>query len=245
MPRNMRLFVPYGYYHVYCRVARGEFIFEESAEVDRWIDLVAFVLRLHDLRCLAWSLMTNHYHLCIQAGAMPLSAAMCRLQGRFSKQYNRRRGLRGRLWQSRYKTKLLLDDEHVKHVIAYVHLNPVAARIVDDPMDYPSSGHREVMGLRGSSCATWKQLSAASTVTGPSLASSTRTGYGPLPKRGGSELVCATFHGGGRCATTSRRWTTTKLPRRRGTSKDSRRLPGSGAGRRCLSCSRHWNANRI
>lgn len=43
--------------------------------------------------------------------------------------------------------RLILDEEHLKHVITYVHLNPVAAGLVGDPFDYPTSGHREVMGL--------------------------------------------------------------------------------------------------
>ncbi len=148
MPRNVRVFIPGGYYHVYCRVARGEFVFDEPHEVRRWVDLVASVSRLHDLRCLAWALMSNHYHLLLQTGSMPLWKAMARLQGRYSKEYNRQRRLQGRLWQSRYKARLILDDEHLKHVIAYVHLNPVAAGLVGDPLDYPTPGYQEVMGLR-------------------------------------------------------------------------------------------------
>jgi len=66
MPRGMRLFVPNGYYHIYCRVARGEFVFDERSEAVRWIDTVAFVLRRHDLHCLAWALMSNYY-LCAAA----------------------------------------------------------------------------------------------------------------------------------------------------------------------------------
>jgi hypothetical protein len=84
----------------------------------------------------------------IQTGTMPLPAAMASIQGRYAKQFNRQRGYRGRVWQSRYKTKLILDDEHLRHVIAYIHLNPVAAYLVDDPLSYTRSGHREVMGIR-------------------------------------------------------------------------------------------------
>ena len=53
----------------------------------------------------------------------------------------------GRLWQSRYKARLVEDPEHLRHVVAYVHLNPVAARTVDDPSDHATSGHREILGL--------------------------------------------------------------------------------------------------
>ena len=34
MPRHPRLFVPGATYHVYCRVARGEFIFDDGVEAD-------------------------------------------------------------------------------------------------------------------------------------------------------------------------------------------------------------------
>ena len=148
MPRRVRVFVAGGIYHIYCRVARGEFIFNEPGEADRWVQLAAFVARLFDLRILAWCLLSNHYHMVVQTGSMPLHHAMARLQGRYSKGYNRDRRLKGRLWQSRYKARLVLDAEYLRHVIAYVHLNPVAARMVDDPLDHPASGHVELLGLR-------------------------------------------------------------------------------------------------
>jgi len=148
MPRCVRIFVSGGLYHVYCRVARGEFIFNEPGEIDRWVDLVAFVSRLFDLRILAWCLLSNHYHLVVQTGSMPLHQAMARLQGRYAKEFNRERNFQGRVWQSRYKARLVSDDEYLKHVIAYVHLNPVAARLVSDPLDYAASGHRELVGTR-------------------------------------------------------------------------------------------------
>jgi len=73
---------------------------------------------------------------------------MARVQGRFSREFNRRRRYLGRLWQSRYKARIVQDENHLKSVIAYVHLNPVAAGMVCDPLDYAQSGHGEILGLR-------------------------------------------------------------------------------------------------
>jgi REP element-mobilizing transposase RayT len=147
VPRRLRIFVPGGIYHVYCRVARGERVFAHQSEVDRWIDAVAFVSRLHNLSILAWCLMSNHYHLVVRTGTMPLWRAMARLQGRVAIDHNRRRRVVGRLWQSRYKARLVNEAEHLRHVIAYVHLNPVAAGMVGDPLDHPASGHGELLGV--------------------------------------------------------------------------------------------------
>ena len=39
MPRHPRLFLPYAIYHVYCRVARGEFIFDDDSEAIEFVTL--------------------------------------------------------------------------------------------------------------------------------------------------------------------------------------------------------------
>jgi hypothetical protein len=90
--------------------------------------------------------MPNHYHLVIKTGTLPLWRAMARIQARVARDHNRRRGVVGPLWQSRYKARLVLEESDLENLIAYVHLNPVTAGIVDDPADYASSGHRAMIG---------------------------------------------------------------------------------------------------
>jgi len=41
MPRHPRLFIPGATYHVYCRVARGGFIFDDDSEAIEFIGVVA------------------------------------------------------------------------------------------------------------------------------------------------------------------------------------------------------------
>jgi putative transposase len=147
VPRNPRIFVPGAIYHVYCRTARGEFVFDDQQEVERWIDTVAFVSQQDRLTIFAWCLLSNHFHLVIQTDDSPLCRPMARIQGRFAKDINRRNGWTGRLWQSRYKARLVTEREYLEHLFAYVHLNPVAAGIVADPSDYGPTGHRALLGI--------------------------------------------------------------------------------------------------
>jgi hypothetical protein len=58
----------------------------------------------------------------------------------------RQRRVLGRLWQSRYKAKLVQEQCHLEQLFAYVHLNPVAAGLVSDPAEYKNSGHVEILG---------------------------------------------------------------------------------------------------
>ena len=48
MPRHPRLFIPGATYHVYCRVARGEFVFDDPLEAEE------FVLAAREVRDLPW-----------------------------------------------------------------------------------------------------------------------------------------------------------------------------------------------
>ena len=146
MPRKPRLFVPEATYHVYCRVARGEFVFDEPREADRFVETVRRVGGLHRWKVLAWCLMGNHYHLVVKTSSIPLWRTMQRLQSNVAREFNRRRKYLGRLWQSRYRARLIDSQEYFRQVVSYVHLNPVAAAIVNDPADYSHSGHREIIG---------------------------------------------------------------------------------------------------
>jgi len=146
MPRHTRLFLPGAIYHVYCRVARGEFVFDDQDEALEFIEKLREVRDLDSWTIFAWCLMGNHYHLVLRTEAIDLWRSMARLQGSVSRNFNRRHRILGRLWQSRYRARVIDSEEYFRHVIAYVHLNPVTAGIANDPADYVYSGHRELIG---------------------------------------------------------------------------------------------------
>ena len=148
MPRKPRLFVSGATYHLYSRVARGEFVFDDPRESEEFVEAVRQIGDLHGWRMLAWCLMGNHYHLVVKTGTVPLWRSMQRLQSKVARDFNRRQRYLGRLWQSRYRARIIDTTDYFRQVVSYVHLNPVAAGIVDDPIDYPNSGHREIVGHR-------------------------------------------------------------------------------------------------
>jgi len=64
------------------------------------------------------------------------------LNGSYTNFINLRRGHRGHLLQGRYKAILVDRDNYLLEVSRYLHLNPVRARIVKMPEDYPYSSYR-------------------------------------------------------------------------------------------------------
>ena len=91
--------------------------------------------------------MTNHIHLVIQVGAIPLSRGMQNLSFRYARWINWRKKRTGHLFQGRYKAVLVDGDSYLLELIRYIHLNPVRAGMVTNPEEYLLSGHRAYLGM--------------------------------------------------------------------------------------------------
>ena len=78
-----------------------------AEEAIEFIEILRKARDRDGLRIYAWTLMSNHYHLAVRAGPVPLSRTMGYVQARFGQGYNRRHGSSGPRWQSRYKARLV------------------------------------------------------------------------------------------------------------------------------------------
>jgi putative transposase len=79
-----------------------------------------------------------------------LSAYLKLLKQRFTQWFNRWHRRKGTLWEERFKSVLVEGSrESLARVAAYIDLNPIRARLVEDPQDYRWSGYAAaVAGLR-------------------------------------------------------------------------------------------------
>jgi putative transposase len=76
-----------------------------------------------------------------------VSEFMKTLKQRFSVWYNRTHDRFGTLWAERFKSVLVEDDGFaLSTVAAYIDLNPIRAKLVEDPKDYRWCGYAEAVG---------------------------------------------------------------------------------------------------
>ncbi len=148
MPRAGRGFEEGRTYHVYNRVAGGWIAFEDSELSEKFVEIFRQTVDRDEVAVLGWCLLGNHYHMILRQGPVPLSRSMKSIQQVVSKERNHRDRTYGPLWQGRFKAKEVSDDEYLRQLVAYVHLNPVKAGLSNHVDDYRWSGHREVIGRR-------------------------------------------------------------------------------------------------
>ncbi len=89
--------------------------------------------------------MGNHLHLLLKINETPLESVMKRIITKFVYFYNTKYARIGHLFQDRYKSEPVEDDEYLLQAVRYIHQNPVKAGMCAKPGDYVFSSYNEYM----------------------------------------------------------------------------------------------------
>lgn len=149
MPRKARIDAPGALHHVICRGIERRKIYYDDADKKGFLKRFCTVLKATSTSCYAWALMTNHFHLLLRTGKVPISTVMRRLLTGYVVSFNRRHRRSGQLFQNRFKSILCQEDTYFKELVSYIHLNPLRAGLVLDPKalsTYLYSGHSVLLG---------------------------------------------------------------------------------------------------
>ncbi len=179
MPRSIRIEFPGAYYHVMARGNRRENIYLDEDDRRFFLKTLAEACVMTGWRVHAWVLMSNHYHLFLETPEANLVAGMQWLQNTYTRRFNTRHRVWGRLFGDRFKSVLVEGAGHYyETLLDYLHLNPVRAGLVrpgagQSVLDYPWSsvggGHARPAGKRPQWLASDRALAAfgcADTVAG-------------------------------------------------------------------------------
>ena len=147
MPRKPRIHVPGGLYHVILRGNNRQAIFCDDGDRHRWMRLLEMGIERYRCRIHAYCWMTNHVHLAVQVSDLPLGAMIRWVASQYSRSTNKRLEKTGHLFERRYRGRLVDTDGYLLQLVRYIHRNPVAASLVDDPAHYPWSSHHAYLGF--------------------------------------------------------------------------------------------------
>ncbi len=140
MARVARTSLPDGYFHVYARgIASDAPVFVDDGDRAYFVELLARCIDRHRWRCHAYTVLSTHYHLVVEATRAGLSAGLHQLNGCYSRRFNRRHGRFGHVFAERFQTRLIESEDYLYDACAYVLQNPVAAGLCDAPEEWPWS----------------------------------------------------------------------------------------------------------
>jgi putative transposase len=146
MARKPRIHYSGAFYHVILRGNGGQDIFNSETARSRFYLLIQEGIERYGHRIHAFCLMTNHVHLLIEVGIVPLSRIMQNLSFRYTRYVNAVDKRTGHLFQGRYKGLLIDKDSYLLELTRYIHCNPIRAGLVTDPGKYRWSSHKAYLG---------------------------------------------------------------------------------------------------
>ncbi len=139
MPRLARAVFACVPHHITQRGNRREDVFFTEADRKVYLNWLREYCDQHAVDILAYCLMTNHVHII----AVPrvedgLQRVFKPLHMRYAQRINRERAWKGHVWQGRFFSSPL-DENYLWAAVRYVERNPVRAKMVRKPENYPWS----------------------------------------------------------------------------------------------------------
>lgn len=149
MPRTARIDIPGLLQHVIVRGIERRDIFLDDGDRRLFLERLSRLLLETGTECLAWALMSNHFHLLLCPRVTKLSVFMRRLLTGYAIVFNLQHKRSGHLFQNRYKSIACQEDTYLLELVRYIHLNPLRAglaKTIDELDSYPWCGHAVLIG---------------------------------------------------------------------------------------------------
>jgi len=125
-----------GFYHVINRgVARAN-IYRCMDDFKKFLVIMQEVSEDYNFEIFSFCLMSNHYHLLIKIKKENLSAIMQKINSKYSIYFNKKYNRVGPLWQGRFKSWFVYDENYLKTLVRYIEFNPIKANIAQSIGQY-------------------------------------------------------------------------------------------------------------
>lgn len=150
MARDLRIEYEGAVYHVTNRGNGQEMIYRQEADWKAFLGIMSDVVSEFGWRIYTYCLMGNHYHLLLETPQPNLSQGMKQLDQRYTTRYNQQYERSGHVFQGRYWSGLVLNDNYLIDAASYLLLNPVRAQLVRSPEEWRWSSCAAMAGLAAS-----------------------------------------------------------------------------------------------
>jgi len=135
MARKLRI-EKVGFYHVIDRGVAKSSIYIDNDDFLKFLEITGEASDEYDFMIYSFCLMNNHYHLLVKTSKENLSIIMQKINSRYSIYFNRKYKRVGPLWQGRFKSWFVYDENYLQTLVRYIEFNPIKANITKKIGEY-------------------------------------------------------------------------------------------------------------
>ena len=129
--------------------------FVESITLENFTHKLKMISQGKDkiVKIIAFCLMPTHIHCVLQQSSdSGIARFMANVLIGYSKYFNLRHNRKGPLWEGRFRSIFIKDDDQLLHLTRYLHLNPTSAGLIHHPEDWRYSSYRQYIDLENENC---------------------------------------------------------------------------------------------
>ncbi len=142
MPRPLRPIDDGLIYHVINRGNNRQRVFRKRADFAAFLQTLGELTERWPFELYGFCVLDNNFHLLLRPKATSISRIMQSLLVSHTQRYHRHYASGGHVWQGRFKSPVIQNDEHLLTVLRYIEANPLRARIVKRADEYAWSSFR-------------------------------------------------------------------------------------------------------
>ncbi len=149
MPRTARKKHPGAIFHIMVRSISELTLFKDANDNNRYLKLIKKYQNIYLFNVYAYCLMGNHAHLIIDCCGADISKIMKSINQSYAMYYNAKYNRHGHVFQDRFKSKIVDNNNYLITLSAYIHNNPKdMEKYRDDVSLYPYSSLSTYLGKR-------------------------------------------------------------------------------------------------
>lgn len=139
-----------GFYYVFNRRVEYKTLFYTNEDYTTFLHIVCQLAKVYDFTLHGYALLISSYHLVIQTKENNLSKIMKQLNGQYSQYFNRTYKRSGTLWEGRYRSQYIIEENYSYHFLKYVEQLPQKTRMVNSLERYYFSSYSQLSCIKGS-----------------------------------------------------------------------------------------------
>lgn len=145
MPRQARIKSYTGIYHIMIRGINKEKIFKNSTYKNKVIEIIREIKKELEFDLIAYCVMDNHMHLLLKADEESLIIIMKKINIKYAMYYNKLEKRYGHVFQDRFKSEAVEDNNYLLGALRYIHNNPIKAGMINNIKGYKWSSAIEYL----------------------------------------------------------------------------------------------------
>ena len=136
MARRPRLDLD-GFHHIVNRGVAKNNIYKCDEDKEKFLKILCKSCHTYKVNIHDYCLMDNHYHLLIETTSQNLSLFMRQINANYAIYFNKKYKRTGHLWQGRYKSWYIINEEYLYTLFRYIEHNPLKTKMYSSVGEYP------------------------------------------------------------------------------------------------------------